>query len=127
MTNKWKHKTDQYENKDEFIDDSLDNGISKDLEDKDAEIKALREQIEILKNRLAANPLDANVEEKEEEPVKIDPVVEVVYIDPLKLLIQEFEDNKIWIEEYMKANKPKKKINKKQLNKDIFEIDFMCD
>jgi hypothetical protein len=43
------------------------------------------------------------------------------------LLIQEFEDNKIWIEEYMKANKPKKKINKKQLNKDIFEIDFMCD
>jgi hypothetical protein len=127
MANKWKHKTDQYENKDEFIDDSLDNGISKDLEDKDAEIKALREQIEILKNRLAVNPLDANVEEKEEESVKIDPVVEVVYIDPLKLLIQEFEDNKIWIEEYMKANKPKKKINKKQLNKDIFEIDFMCD
>ena len=67
MTNKWKHKTDQYENKDEFIDDSLDNGISKDLEEKDAEIKALREQIEILKNRLAVNPLDANVEEKEEE------------------------------------------------------------
>ena len=124
--NKWKHKTDQYENKDEFIDDILDNGISKDLEDKDAEIKALREQIEILKNRLAVNPLDANVEEKEEEPVKIDPVVEVVYIDPLKLLIQEFEDNKIWIEEHMKANKPKKKINKKRLNKDIFEIDFMC-
>ena len=64
--NKWKHKTDQYENKDEFIDDSLDNGINKDLEDKDAEIKALREQIEILKNRLAVNPLDAYVEEKEE-------------------------------------------------------------
>jgi hypothetical protein len=41
--------------------------------------------------------------------------------------MQEYEDNKTWIEEYMKANKPKKKINKKQLNKDIFEIDFMCD
>ena len=80
----------------------------------------MREQIEILKNRLAVNPLDANVEEKEEEPVKIDPVVEVVYIDPLKLLIQEFEDNKIWIEEYMKKNKPKKKLDKKKLNKDIF-------
>ena len=62
--------------------------------------------------------------EKEEEPVKIDPVV---YIDHLKLLIQEFEDNKIWIEEYLKKKKPKKKLDKKQLNKDIFEIDFMCD
>jgi len=79
-----------------------------------------------LKNRLAANPLDANVEEKEEQPQKED-IVENVYIDPLKLLMQEIEDDKTWIEEYMKANKPKKKINKKQLNKDIFEIDFMCD
>ena len=107
----------------------------------------MREQIEILKNRLAVNPLDANVQEKEEEPPNIDPVaeqrnclmhekqsfsshqpvVDVVYIDPLKLLMQEIEDDKTWIEEYMKANKSKKKINKKQLNKDIFEIDFMCD
>jgi len=126
MANKWKHKTDQYENQDEFIDDSLDNGISKDLEEKDAEIKELREQIEILKNRLAVNPLDANVEEKEEEPQK-EPIIEVVDIDYCKMIMQEYEDNKIWIEEFMKTNKPKKKINKKQLNKDIFEIDFMCD
>ena len=125
-TNKWKHNTDQYENKDEFIDDSLDNGISKDLEDKDAEIKALKEQIEILKNRLAVNPLDANVEEEEEEPQK-EVIKEDVDIDPLDLLMQEFKDNKTWIEEYTRTNKPKKKINKKQLNKDIFEIDFMCD
>ena len=64
--NKWKHKTDHYENKDQFVDDDLDNGISKDMEDKDAEIKALKEQLEIMKNKMASNPLDVNVEEKEE-------------------------------------------------------------
>ena len=122
MANKWKHKTDQYENKDEFIDDELD----KNTDDKDAEIKALREQIEILKNRLAVNPLDANVEEKEEEPQK-EVIIEVVDIDPYKRIMQEYEDNKTWIEEYMKTIKPKKKLDKKKLNKDIFEIDFMCD
>jgi hypothetical protein len=31
------------------------------------------------------------------------------------------------MEEYIKKNKPKKKLDKKKLNKDIFEIDFMCD
>ena len=68
-----------------------------------------------------------NVEEKEEEPPKIEPVVEVVNIDYFLILMQEYEDNKIWIEEYIKNNKPKKKLDKKKLNKDIFEIDFMCD
>ena len=96
------------------------------MEDKDAEIKALKEQIEILKNKMASNPLDANVEEKEEEPVK-ETIIEVVDIDYYKILMQEVEDNKIWIEEYMKKNKPKKKLDKKKLNRDIFEIDFMCD
>ena len=47
--------------------------------------------------------------------------------ESIEKLMQEIEDSKIWIEEHLKANKPKKKINKKQLNKDIFEIDFMCD
>ena len=122
MANKWKHKTDQYENKDEFIDDELD----KNTDDKDAEIKALREQIEILKNRLAVNPLDANVEEKEEEPVK-EAIIEILDIDYCKMIKQEVEDNKIWIEEYIKNNKPKKKLDKEKINKDIFEIDFMCD
>ena len=96
------------------------------MEDKDAEIKALKEQIEIMKNKMASNPLDVNVEEKEEEPQK-EAIIEVVDIDPIKLLMQELEYNKIWIEEYIKNNKPKKKLDKKKLNKDIFEIDFMCD
>ena len=65
--------------------------------------------------------------EEAEEPPKIEPVLEVVEIDPFKLIMQEYEDNKIWIEEYIKNNKPKKKLDKKKLNKDIFEIDFMCD
>ena len=43
------------------------------------------------------------------------------------MMIQEHEDNKIWIEEYIKNNKPKKKLDKEKINKDIFEIDFMCD
>jgi hypothetical protein len=43
------------------------------------------------------------------------------------MILQEYEDNKIWIEEFMKTNRPKKKLDKKKLNKDIFEIDFMCD
>ena len=35
--------------------------------------------------------------------------------------MQECEDNKTWIEEYIKNNKPKKKLDKKKLNKDIWE------
>ena len=101
----------------------MDNGVSKDLEEKDAEIKALREQIEILQNKLAVSPLDVNIEEKEEEAIIAAPVV----IDPFKILMQEFEDNKIWMEEFLRMTKPKKKLNKKQIQRDIFEIDFMCD
>ena len=124
VANKWKHSTDQYENGDQFVDENkLDNGISKDLEEKDAEIKALREQIEVLKNKLAVSPLDVDVEEKAEELMTAPPVV----VDPYKILMQEFEDNKIWMEEFLRMTKPKKKINKKQIQRDIFEIDFMCD
>jgi hypothetical protein len=123
----------------------LDNGVSKDLEEKDAEIKALREQIEILQNKLAVSPLDVNIEEKEEEAIIAPPVV----IDPFKILMQELEDSKIWMEEFLRMTKPilsgtesqqyrlmqgqspshqpKKKLNKKQIQRDIFEIDFMCD
>jgi hypothetical protein len=43
------------------------------------------------------------------------------------MILKEYQRQQEWIEEYMKQMKPKKKINKKQLNKDIFEIDFMCD
>ena len=101
----------------------MDNGISKDLEEKDAEIKALREQIMILQNKLAVSPLDVNIEEKEEEAIIAPPVV----IDPFKILMQELEDSKIWMEEYLRMTKPKKKLDKKQIQRDIFEIDFMCD
>ena len=70
VANKWKHSTDQYENGDQFTDENhLDVGIDKDLAEKDAEIKALREEIEILKNRLAVSPLDVDIEEQEEEPI----------------------------------------------------------
>jgi hypothetical protein len=54
-------------------------------------------------------------------------IIEVVDIDFYKILMQEVENNKMWIEEYLKNNKPKKKLDKKKLNKDIIEIDFMCD
>jgi hypothetical protein len=123
LSNKWKHSTDQYDNGDQFDDSQLDNGVSKDLEEKDAEIKALREQIEILQNKLAVSPLDVNIEVKEEEAIIAPPFV----IDPYKILMQELEDNKIWIEEILRMTKPKKKLNKKQIQRDIFEIDFMCD
>ena len=123
VANKWKHSTDQYDNGDQFVDDSLDNGISKDLDEKDAEIKALREEIEILKNRLAVSPLDVDIEEQEEEPITPQ---EPVIIDPYKILMQELEDNKIWMEEFLRMTKPEKKINRMQIKKDIFEIDFMC-
>jgi hypothetical protein len=124
IANKWKHSTDQYDNGDVFIDDNLDNGISKDLEEKDAEIKALKEQIEILKNKLAVNPLDVGIEDKE-EPIT-QPQMQPVIIDPCEMLMQEIEDSKIWMEEFLKMTKPQKKINKKQIQQDLFEIDFMC-
>jgi hypothetical protein len=123
VANKWKHSIDQYESGDQFVDDSLDHGISKDLEEKDAEIQALREQIEILKNKLAVSPLDVDIEEKEEEPITPE---QQIIIDPFKILMQELEDSKIWMEEFIKMTKPKKKINRMQIKKDIFEIDFMC-
>ena len=41
--------------------------------------------------------------------------------------MQELEDSKIWMEEFLRMTKPKKKLDKKQIQRDIFEIDFMCD
>ena len=38
----------------------------------------------------------------------------------------DLKEQEEWIASFMKEKK-KKKINKKQLSKDIFEIDFMCD
>ena len=122
VANKWKHKTDQYDNGDKFIDDDLDNGIVKDAEDKDAEIKKLREEIEVLKNKLKFNALDANIEE-EKEPLKMIPF----NVDQYESILKDINDQKEWINDYMKQTKPKKKLDKIQLTKDIFEIDLMCD
>ena len=51
----------------------------------------------------------------EDKQTKEETIIEVVYIDHIKMLMLEYEDNKTWIEEYVKNNKPKKKINKKQI------------
>ena len=124
VANKWKHKTDQYDNGDPFIDDNdLDHGINKDAEEKDNEIKKLREEIEILKNKLKFNILDANIEEeKEEEPQLI-----AFNVDHYTSILKDINDQQEWMNDYMKQTKPKKKIDKIQLTKDIYEIDFMCD
>ena len=122
--NKWKHSTDQYEvESSPFIEESqLDSGLTKDLEEKDAEIKALREQIEMLTNKLKASPLDAHIEEKDEEQPQVVPVV----LDPYQMILQDIQDKKDWMDEFMRENKAKKKKDKKQIQQDIFEIDFMC-
>jgi hypothetical protein len=81
------------------------------------------EKIEVLKNKLAVSPLDVDVEEKDEEPMTAPPVV----IDPFDVIIKELKDQEEWIADFVRQTKPKKKINKKQIQRDIFEIDFMCD
>ena len=43
------------------------------------------------------------------------------------MILKDINDQQEWIKDFMKQMKPKKKINKMQLSKDIFEIDFMCD
>jgi hypothetical protein len=119
VANKWKHSTDQYENGDQFTDENhLDVGI-----DKDAEIRELKEQIEVLKNKLKFNCLDVNVEETYEEPE-----LKTFNLDPYTMILKDIHDQQEWLTDYMKQIKPKKKkpVNKDQIKKDIFEIDFMC-
>ena len=76
----------------------------------------------MLKNKLKFNCLDANIEETEEEPQII-----TFNLDPYTMILKDINDQQEWINDFMKQMKPKKKINKMQLSKDIFEIDFMCD
>ena len=47
-------------------------------------------------------------------------------ITPEQYIINELNKQREWINDLMKQMKPKKKTNKIQLKKDIFEIDFMC-
>ncbi len=92
-----------------------------DIQDaKDAEIKALKKEIEELKKQITVNALDANIViEPEPQPIEI-------IITPEQYIINELNKQREWIDDLMKQMKPKKKINKIQLKKDIFEIDFMC-
>jgi len=92
-----------------------------DIQDaKDAEIKALKKEIEELKKQITVNALDANIViEPEPQPIQI-------IITPEQYIINELNKQREWINDLMKQMKPKKKINKIQLKKDIFEIDFMC-
>jgi hypothetical protein len=169
VANKWKHSTDQYDD-DVFADENpLDRGVDKDTEDKDAEIIKLREQIEILKNKLtlttpvidkyndpiAEKEIESGMklfkdkpsscsgiralscsfsddEDEEDEPTKTPLVVSYNAIDTI---MQELEDDQVWINEFMRQNlmkedqdqPKKKKVNKEKMKKDLFEIDFMCD
>ena len=93
-----------------------------DIQDaKDAEIKALKKEIEELKKQITVNALDANIViEPEPQPIEI-------IITPEQYIINELNKQREWINDLMKQMKPKKKINKIQLKKDIFEIDFMFD
>ena len=128
VSNKWKHSTDQYEdpNASLFDDSNLDIGLTKDSKEKDDEIKALREQIEMLTNKLKVSPLDANLEEKDNEVVL--QKVEVKNIDPFEMIMKEIQDQQDWMDDYVRQTKTKKKKKKpkKQMQQDIFEIDFMC-
>jgi hypothetical protein len=118
VANKWKHPTDQYDNGDQFVEENnLDSGINKD-----EEIRALKEEIEVLKNKLKFYYLDENIEETKEEPQII-----TFNLDPYTMILKDINDQQEWIKDFMKQMKPKKKINKVQLSKDIFEFDFMCD
>ena len=78
----------------------------------------------MLKNQLKFNCLDVNVEETYEEPKII-----TFNLDPYSMILKDIKDQQEWITDYMKQIKPKKKkpLNKDQIKKDIFEIDFMCD
>jgi len=121
--NKWMHSTDQYEEvTDPFTDNNLDSGLNKDIEEKDAEIKALREQIEKMNNR-AKFDLDKNIE------VEPDEIVQLIIKDPYQIIISQLMQDKLDINDYLKSiQKPKKKKkNMIQLKKDIFELDFMCE
>jgi hypothetical protein len=92
-----------------------------DIQDaKDAEIKALKKEIEELKKQITVNALDANIViEPEPQPIEI-------IVTPEQHIINELNKQREWINDLMKQMKPKKKTNKIQLKKDIFEIDFMC-
>ena len=62
-----------------------------------------------------------------DEETKEEPQIITFNLDPYTMILKDINDQQEWIKDFMKQMKPKKKINKAQLSKDIFEIDFMCD
>ena len=96
-----------------------------DIQDtKDAEIKALKKEIEELKKQLIKqrDPIDIISSEQEVIIQK-----EEIMQDPYIIIMKDLKDQEEWMADYVRQTKPKKKINKKQIRRDIFEIDFMCD
>ena len=142
VVNKWKHSTDQYDD-DVFADENpLDKGVDKDTEDKDAEIIKLREQIEMLQNKLtlttpiidkyndpvAEKEIDLGMklislsddEDEDDEPIKTPLVKSYNAID---VILQELEDDQEWLNEFMRENlmkedpPKKKKLNKEKIKR----------
>ena len=105
-----------------------------DIQDgKDAEIKALKKQIEELKKQVKQNPIDLKKVVKH-NPIDIAEALteeEVIFKkqDPYETILKQLMQDKIDMDEYLKSiQKPKKKkVDKIQLKKDIFELDFMCE
>ena len=97
-----------------------------DVQDaKDAEIKALKKEIEELKKQLVKKQDPIDIISSEEEIIFNKPLI--VKEDPYNVIIKELKDQEEWMADFVRQTKPKKKINKKQIKRDIFEIDFMCD
>ena len=128
--NKWMHDTDQYEIKIDPFDDELDRGIDKDLATKNAEIIALKEQIEMLTNKMKLfetinvkiEPLDVNIVE-ELDPVIILPIIKR---DPFELILEQLKQDQLDMAELTKPKPKKKKLNKKKLELFLNDIDDLC-
>ena len=128
--NKWMHDTDQYEIKIDPFDDELDRGVDKDLATKNAEIIALKEQIEMLTNKMKLfetinvkiEPLDVNIYE-ELDPIIVLPVIKQ---DPYELILAQFKQDQQDMAELTKPKPKKKKINKIQFELFLNDIDDLC-
>ena len=124
------HDTDQYEIKIDPFDSELDRGLDKDLATKNAEIIVLKEQIEMLTNKMKLfetinvkiEPLDVNIVE-ELDPVIISPVIKQ---DPYELILAQFKQDQQNMAELTKPKPKKKKINKIQFELFLNDIDDLC-
>ena len=127
--NKWIHSTDQYEEVGAiFTDNNLDNGLIKDLEEKEAEIKSLKEQLERLKNKdlldkniiVEAIDNDELVRLKRENDILRSRTATDLFKEEIKAQQDEFDA----VMEISNKKKPKviKKKDKKQQQSDLDDI-----